>query len=687
MIANDPKYQKHREAMAERSRSKSRSGRDIGEPPKCANPERRYRCERDFRAFCETYFADTFVIAWSGDHLEVIATIERVVLEGGKFALAMPRGSGKTSLVIAAVLWAVLYGHRRFVAAIAATGDDATKMIDTIKAVIETEMLIAEDFPEVAFPILALEGINQRAAGQLCQGRQTRIKWTGSELVFPDVVGSKCAGSVVRCAGITGAIRGMQRRAPDGSTIRPDLALCDDPQTDDSAHSLAECNRRERVIKGAIGRLAGPKQTIAVLIPCTVIVPDDLAARLLDSSKNAEYQGRRYQLLRSMPKNIDLWKQYRELRGESLREYGDIRQATDFYRDNREAMDEGADPSWPERFEQQHISAIQYAMDIWAEDEEVFAAEFQNDPIVRELEGVVSLKAEAVAERINGIPRGTVPEWCEYLTGFVDVQQDSLWWLVSGWSDTMRGAVVDYGIWPEQGREYILLADTRRTLRDHYRIASIENAILEGLIELQSRLLDREWPKQSGAGLRLEQLLVDANWQESTDIVYQVARTHSGGRVVPWHGRYIGAASVPIEAWRKESGDREGPGWRVSLGRRRQRHIVADVNHWKSFLSKRLTGPVDPFGVSLPGDRSAEHRMLADHFAAEYGVEVEGRGRRLLEWKLRPGRDNHLWDGLIGSAVAASIAGGQVPGQHKRRRYARKMSAAELREQRRKSRA
>ena len=27
------------------------------------------------------------------------------------------------------------------------------------------------------------------------------------------------------------------------------------------------------------------------------------------------------------------------------------------------------------------------------------------------------------------------------------------------------------------------------------------------------------------------------------------------------------------------------------------------------------------------------------------------------EWKRRPGRDNHLWDCLVGSAVAASVAG------------------------------
>jgi hypothetical protein len=687
VTGKDEQYKQHRTKMAAASKQRSAQGRDIGSPPAVVNPARRESCRMSFKLFCETYFADTFCIAWSEDHLKVIEIMERVVLEGGKFALAMPRGTGKTSLVIAAVLWAILFGHRRFVAVIAATGDDSEKMVETIKAVIETEETIAEDFPEVAHPIRALEGINQRAAGQTCEGRQTRIKWTGQQLVFPDVEGSKCGGSVVRCSGITGAIRGMQRRAPDGSTIRPDLALCDDPQTDDSAHSLSECNRRERVIKGAVGRLAGPRQTIAVMIPCTVIVPDDLAARLLDRNKNPEYQGKRLQLLHTLPTDLALWKQYKDVRGESLREHGDIRTATEFYRQNQAKMDAGAEVAWPERYEPHQLSAVQYAMDIWAEDEEVFAAEFQNDPIVRELAGVESLKADEVAARLSGVPRQIVPDWCDVLTAFIDVQMDSLWWMVVGWSKAMRGQVIHYGVWPEQGREYVLLSDTRVTLRDLYRASSVEHGILAGLTDLQDRLLGRQWERQTEIGgvVSIDLLVVDANWQLSTDLVYQVARTHANGKILPWHGRYIGASSLSMDGWKKERGEREGPGWRVQLGRRKQKHIVADVNQWKSFCAKRLSGPVDPLGIGLPGDRSTEHRMLGDHFAAEYGVETEGRGRRVTEWKLRPGRDNHLWDGLVGSAVAASICGAEMPGQRERRK-ARKVRASELQQAKRAAR-
>jgi len=43
-------------------------------------------------------------------------------------------------------------------------------------------------------------------------------------------------------------------------------------------------------------------------------------------------------------------------------------------------------------------------------------------------------------------------------------------------------------------------------------------------------------------------------------------------------------------------------------------------------------------------------------------VKTEGRGRTVDEWKMRPERgDNHWFDCLVGSAVAASMQGAAIP--------------------------
>uniref|UniRef100_A0A7C4LLG1 Uncharacterized protein n=1 Tax=Schlesneria paludicola TaxID=360056 RepID=A0A7C4LLG1_9PLAN len=108
-------YEEHRERMGLRARQQSAEGREIGALPAVDNAVRRARAATDFQFFCEAYFPLTFHLPWSKDHLKVIAKIEQAVMRGGLFAMAMPRGSGKSTICECACIWAVLYGHREFV--------------------------------------------------------------------------------------------------------------------------------------------------------------------------------------------------------------------------------------------------------------------------------------------------------------------------------------------------------------------------------------------------------------------------------------------------------------------------------------------------------------------------------------------------------------------------------------------
>jgi hypothetical protein len=53
-----------------------------------------------------------------------------------------------------------------------------------------------------------------------------------------------------------------------------------------------------------------------------------------------------------------------EIRKVSLRNDGDGHEATEFYRENREAMDLGANVAWPERYNEDEISAVQHATNL-----------------------------------------------------------------------------------------------------------------------------------------------------------------------------------------------------------------------------------------------------------------------------------------------------------------------------------
>ncbi len=657
-------YDAKKAYAAAKSRALSQAGRDIGAIPEVADPVRRERCRQSFREFAETYFQETFALAWSPDHLRVIERIEQAVTQGGLFALAMPRGAGKTSLAETACLWAALYGLRDFIALIGASEAHATEMLQSLKRELDGNELLAADFPEVCYPIAKLEGMALRCHGQTYRGERTHIGWTTAELVLPTIPESLASGVIVKVAGLTGRIRGMKFKRPDGRPARPSLVILDDPQTDESARSLSQCASRERLVAGAVLGLAGPGRKISGIMPLTVIRPGDMADVILDREKHPEWNGERTKMLCALPTATKLWEQYAEIRADSLREHHDILGATAFYRANREAMDEGAVAAWPERFNHDEISAVQHAMNLKLQDERAFFAEYQNDPLPEDdIGGDDRLSIDDICGKVNGLPRGRVPLEAEHLTAFIDVQGRLLFWLVVAWRADFTGYVLDYGAYPDQHRPYFTLADAQRTLQLAAKGAGQEGAIHAGLETLVEQLLGREWERERDAApMRIGRCLIDANWATSTGVVYAFCRASKyAASLYPSHGKFVGASSQPMDQYRRKAGDRLGHNWRIPSvkGKQAIRHVVYDTNHWKSFAMARLAVPMGDRGcLSLFGRDRRDHQLLAEHLTAEFKVRTEGRGRVVDEWKQRPERrDNHWLDCLVGAAVAASIQG------------------------------
>jgi hypothetical protein len=685
----DP-YEKLKERARARNVALAIAGRDIGDLPEVVSRERKSRAASDFRFFCESYFPLTFHLPWSPDHLKVIAKIEQAVLRGGLFAMAMPRGSGKTTICECACIWAVLNGHRDFVCLIGSDEGHSMDMLDSIKMELDGNDLLLEDFPEVVYPIQALDGIANRCNGQLYKGERTHIGWTAREIVLPTMPGSAASGAIIKVAGITGRIRGMKYKRADGHTVRPALVVIDDPQTDESARSLSQCATREGILAGAILGLAGPGKKISGIMPCTVIRPGDMADNILSRDKHPEWNGERTKMVYSFPTEEKKWQRYGELRGESLRAHGDIRLATEFYAADREAMDAGAEIAWPERYNHDELSAIQHAMNLRLQDEAAFFAEYQNEPLPEETSETDELSADQIAGKTNRMQRRLVPVGCNQLTMFVDVQANLLFFVVAAWEDDFTGYVIDYGAFPDQQRPYFTLRDARLTLPLVTKASGLEGAIYAGLEQLTSSYLGREWRRDDGAMLRIERCLIDANWGSSTDVVYQFCRQSAhAGIIMPSHGRFVGASSQPFSEYKRRPGDRIGHNWRMPnvAGKRAVRHVVYDTNFWKTFIHARLAVPMGDRGcLSLFGDSADQHRLFAEHLTSEYRVKTEGRGRTVDEWKMRPERgDNHWFDCLVGCAAAASIQGivldrtGGMAGPTKRGR----VSFAELQRSRR----
>ena len=655
-------YDALRAASAQRSAELSREGRDIGELPVVENAERKEACKNDFKKFCETYFPEVYQLEWSNDHLRAIEKIQKSILDGGLFALAMSRGSGKSSLTETAAIWAMCYGHREFVVIIGASESAALEILDSIKTELEVNEHLAADFPEVTYPIKCLDGIANRCAGQIYKGERTRITWTANEIILPTIAGASSSGVLVRVAGITGRIRGMKYKKPDGRTIRPEFVIIDDPQTTESADSIEQTRKRVRVLAGDILGLAGPGKKIAGIMPCTVIRPGDMAEQILDKSKHPEWNGERCKMMYKFPTNEELWNKYADLRADELREKGTFEEATQFYLDHQAEMDAGADVSWPARHNYDEVSAIQHAMNLKLTDEAAFWAEYQNEPLPEDLGTDEQLTTDGIVNKLNGLSQRAVPTAATHVTMFIDVQKTLLFYVVCAWSDDFSGEVIDYGAWPDQRRRYFYLSDANPTLQSKFPRAGLEGCLYGSLKALTEDYLSREFIRDDGAAMRIEKCLIDANWGQSTDVVYQFCReSQYSNIIVPSHGKYIGASSKPMNEYKKMAGDRVGYNWRMPNihGKRQVRHVVFDTNFWKSFVASRfLTALGDKGALSLWGRSAETHMLFSEHMTAEYRVKTEGRGRRVEEWKMRPeAKDNHWWDGVVGNAVAASMCG------------------------------
>ncbi|MGD0898392.1 MAG: terminase gpA endonuclease subunit, partial [Thermoguttaceae bacterium] len=472
---------------------------------------------------------------------------------------------------------------------------------------------------------------------------------------------------------------------------RPTLALCDDPQTAESARSQGpdgQTAHRLQVINQDVQGLAGPNRQTAILVPCTVIEAGDLADQILDRKRFPDFRGERTKRLYSWPTNKTLWEEYRELRETAMRADLPLDQAVDFYRgkmcDGRRRLDEstekcngcelregcmdcGAIVDWPERIDDpRNLSAVQAAMHAFYKYGPAgFAAEFQNEPLVGEA-GTGKLTPEICMSRITGRPWAEIPPVATELTMAIDVQQYSLWYTVVAWKQDFTGQVVEYGIWPEQTNPQVTKLDIQnsdRNLQHRYPHLGVEGTIHAGLSDLVARMLAKNFIRSGGAGImRIGRMLVDqGKWP---NVVHAVKMARGGATMLPCRGEGIGAGKIPMAARRRKEGERWDPQGRwyvaATAGTREFPTCVIDTNWWKSFVHGGfLTAPGDPGAITLCGDDPGRHLLFASHLTAEtYLTPVSPRGIPVDEWTLKPSRPDNEWlDCMVYAAVAASMQG------------------------------
>lgn len=577
------------------------------------------------------------------------------------FALAMPRGAGKTSLALWMAAIAVVTGHHRYVVLIAATRAAAKKLMVKFKKILKTAHELAADFPEALYPLRKLHGEARLAAGQLHHGEETDVEWGTERIVFASIPGAPASGAVVECVSLLGAARGLSHITAEGETIRPTLVIADDPQTDASAKSKAQSTKRLGILTGAIAGLVGAGFSITVVVACTVIEAGDLSEQILDTERFPEYRGERTKMIYTWPHDTAKWEKYLALRAQSIRERGDISAATEFYAANRAAMDEGADVAWPARFDPAtELSALQNVYNTRANVKHKFQPEYQNEPPVTGGQKLTVVTEKGLAARIIEVPRGVVPQDCERLTAFIDVQLRMLWWLVAAWRPGLGGHVVAYGAFPDQRRGYFQKSDIEETFETMApgRIYPVQ--LRKALDLCTDQLVGHQWPRADGATLRVERVLIDSGYGKSTGPIFKFCEESKfGALLMPSKGGFLGPKDIPFNERRPKDGVHYGHHWQMDVPRGRAvRQVFYDTNRFKTLTHDGLQAAIgEPSAITIHAGDEHTHEMLFHHLTAER-PELESKGGRTTElWTANRNQDNDLFDCLVGAAVAASTLG------------------------------
>ena len=308
---------------------------------------------------------------------------------GQRDAIAAPRGEAKSTKVsMSFVLWCVVTGAKHYVVIVMDAFEQAAEMLEAIKAELEANPRIANDFPE--------------ACGQ---GKV----WRAGVIVTAN-------GPKVEAFGSAKKIRGRRHGAH-----RPDLAIMDDIENDENVTTPAQRDKLQRFVTASVLNLGPPDDSMDAILIGTVLHYDSVLSRFL---KNPLWHRKVFKAIIHWPDRMDLWERFEHLliTGETPAK-GEA-EALALYEANRAEMDKGAQVSWPAL-----RPLVKLMIKRAREGHAAFDSEQQNDPIA----GDDAPFAHSIRFWVNRLPDWVFYGACDPSLGKSGSGRDPSAIVVGGW--------------------------------------------------------------------------------------------------------------------------------------------------------------------------------------------------------------------------------------------------------------
>jgi len=640
--------------------AKRAADRDLSIPLP-ANMDRRTECLNDPVLFLKTYFGETFFQEFTNDRKAMLLSIINAAKHGGDYAIAGPRGEGKTRIAMYGALYLMIANLSPFVIVIGKSQTKAANELKTIKERLQFSDLFAEDFPEIGFPFKAVGAWSSRCRMQTVGGKHTNMVLAADHLIFPQINATElpdwngiqpvASGQIMSSLGVDGPIRGTNYR-----DRRPTLAILDDIENKDSASSDHQIEQNIDVIEKDIGGLGGSGRRVSRVMLCTTQNRKCIAYRYTDRKQKPSWNGVRFRKMVVPPDNMDLWQQYIELRVNRDGDTDpDAREAFAFYAKNRDRMDAGCEISNPYSFDtreasdglQIELSAIQAYYNRVADfGLEAVATEDDNDPPEEVGPQGIGLTPSVVTSRLSGLDRCQLPANTASVTAAIDLGKYRCHWVIAAWWKGAGGCIVDYGVAEVYG--------TNENIDNE----AAEPLIYRTLLNWRDELLQKKLVDATGEQRPIDSVFVDAG--TFTNAAYKFVR--DVGK--PFH------ASKGIGNYR----ERKKSTATTKAGDNMHAELLSAANlwlfelntdYWKQWVHERFLSPTfDEENMLRKGSLSLfnlvgskKHVSFAQHIVAEELVTefTEGKGSKTF-WLVH-NRNNHWLDATYNAAAAARFTG------------------------------
>ena len=293
---------------------------------------------KDMGFFCRFYLHEHFNRRPAKVHWDAFDKIERLMATPGRqhMVLVLPRGWAKTTIATLGLpLWCAYFQLRRHIPVISDSFDQAKDQLKTMRAEIEHNERLREDFGDLKGPY-----------------------WQTAEIETSN-------GVLIRALGT-----GMKIRGRKYGKHRPDLIILDDLENLKGVNSPGAREDLHRFVYGSVMK-AGWTDT-KVIAMGNFLHYDCL---LINMTKNPMFRSIVYRAMVSWPDNMDLWDEWRSI-VTNADNPDKVEDARKFYEEREVEMLQGAESSWPSAFPVYDLMLMRVS-----DGEASFAMELQNEPV------------------------------------------------------------------------------------------------------------------------------------------------------------------------------------------------------------------------------------------------------------------------------------------------------------------